>query len=158
MLNHWNAECPCHTAVSCFYETVRKMFGGWKEYLLFHCLLVRVLWLSAIVRFVSGSLVQNLRAYCLLKCSLVIVRESVWIQLVFTFLPEHPVPDSPLFETSSVKKHVFAHTVPLVFLSHKVLQMIPVFFCLVWVPWVSLTSGATTVISSCACLPLRLCF
>ena len=42
---------------------------------------------------------SKLRADCLLKCSSVIVRGSVWIQLVFTFLSEHPIPDSILFET-----------------------------------------------------------
>ena len=141
-----------------FYGTVWKMFGGWKESLHFPCMHVRVLWLSAIVRFESGSLVQKLRADRLLKCSSVTVRGSVWIQLVFTFLPGHPVPDSPLFETQCVKKYFFAHTVSLVFLFHKVHQMLPMFFCLVWVPWVSSVSGATTVISSCACLPLRLSF
>ena len=40
--------------------------------------------------------------------------------MVFTFLPEHPVPDSPLFEPERAKEHFIAHTVSLVLISYKV--------------------------------------
>ena len=40
--------------------------------------------------------------------------------MIFTFLPEHPVPDSPLFETERAKENFFAHTVSLVLISYKV--------------------------------------
>ena len=49
----------------------------------------------------------------------------------FDFSYSAPSPDSLLFETYRVKKHFFAHTVSLVFMSHKVHQMLPLLFCLV---------------------------
>ena len=39
--------------------------------------------------------------------------------MFFTFLPEHPVPDSLLFETERAKEHFFAHTVSLDLTSYK---------------------------------------
>ena len=84
---------------TCFLWNSLENVWGLKKVSPFPCMHIRVLWFSAMVRFESGGLVQKLRADCLLKFSSIIVRESVWIQLIFNFLTEHPVPGSPLFET-----------------------------------------------------------